>query len=179
MANLIPPDAKKAIIYEYWIRVFTVWFVMIGLAFIVVSLLKAPTFVLVQSQLNSFSGAYDGAREKEEAFTEAQQTIVDANDLSVLLTEFSTTIESSELIKILDDLAGSDVRISDFSFKRSADVLDSITVTGLADTRVSLAGFSDNIESHPLFDNAELPISNLAKDKDITFNIEITPAPPK
>lgn len=176
MANLIPPDAKRAIIIEYWIRVVTVWAVLVGCGLLVVAVLRLPTFVLVRSQLEVFSNAYNQARIQEEVFEEAQHTISEANTLSNLLANSATTTSLSEIVTLLDDIAGVGVTISDFNFQKSDTDITQIDIRGLANTRTALADFSQNIEAHTLFDEAELPISNLAKDKDINFEITIIPA---
>lgn len=159
---------------EYWLRVVTVWLLLIGLGFIVVALLRIPTFVLVESQLRAFSGAYDEAIDKTAAFDEAQAVITEANELSRLLAEEEDQIPLTDMITILDGIAGSAVRINEFNFTRSDGTLTQINVTGVAATRVALADFSKDIEAHELFAEAELPISNLAKDQDIAFSISIT-----
>ncbi|MFT5037245.1 MAG: hypothetical protein ACI9VM_000823 [Candidatus Azotimanducaceae bacterium] len=178
MANLIPPDAKHAITVEYWLRVVTVWFVLIGLALIVVAVLQFPTYVLVQTQLDAFSGKYNDANNSVETFAEAQRVLVEVNDLSSLLTSSIADIGLSNLVDVLDAIAGDSVTISNFSFKRSETELIEIHINGLAKTRTALANFSNDIEDHPLFTEADVPISNLAKDKDILFDIDIKPALP-
>ncbi|MDC1205361.1 hypothetical protein N8083_00745 [Candidatus Pacebacteria bacterium] len=175
MANLIPPDAKHAIIVEYWTRVVTVWFVLIGCALIVVAILKLPTFVLVNTQLNAFKGAYNDARVKEDTFLEVQKTLIEANELSNLLSGYEGAIELTNLLGVLDTIAGTEVSISDFKFEKTETALTKITIVGFANTRIALADFSKNIEAHVLFSEAALPISSLAKDKDISFSLEIVP----
>lgn len=175
MANLIPPNAKRAIVIEYWIRVVTVWFILIGFAIIVVAILKLPTLALVKSQIGTFGEAYDGARAKNEIFEESQRTIIDANNLSKLLSDQQESAILSDLIDVLDTIAGSEVAISRFTFEKDELAVAKISIAGHANTRTALADFSTHIEEHALFEKAELPISNLAKDKDITFNIDIVP----
>lgn len=177
MANLLPPEAKRSLIIEYWLRVITVWFILIALAFLAATALKMPTFVLVQSQLGDASAAYDDAREKKDAFNAAQTTLNEANQLSALLATDTNTTPTAELIQILDTIAGSQVRIGSFQITKTDSALEKITVTGMADTRLALANFSNDIKAHPMFLEADLPISNLAKDRDIAFNIVIVPSP--
>ena len=176
MANLIPPDAKKDIVIEYWLRVATIWCILLACAIVVVALLKIPTFVLVHSQLRAFSGAYDSAKEKEISFNEAQDIIISANQLSTLLAAHSTTTTGSEIVDILDDIAGSGVTISSYNITWDDMTMSAVLISGQASTRLALSNFSKDIEAHPLFEEADLPISNLAKDRDIPFNITIIPS---
>lgn len=176
MTNLIPPDAKRAVVIEYWIRVITVWFVLIGFALIAIAVLKIPTYVLVESQLRAFSGEYEKAINDSEQFEKAQEAITEANEIAELLTNSTDTVDLSSLITILDELSGTEVVINNFKFTKTDGEISAISVKGMAATRQSLATFSEDIEQQPLFSEAELPISNLAKDRDIGFSIDITPA---
>lgn len=173
MANLLPPDAKKTVRTEYWLRVLTVWCVLIGFAMVVVILLKIPTFVYLQLQTKAFSAESATASDRSAAFAEAQEAVEDANALSRVLID---TAEETSLItvqKTIDTIAGSGIKINTFSFEKAEGVLTAVTIAGVAETRLALAKFSDDIEAHEWFASADVPISNLAKDRDIAFNIEI------
>lgn len=176
MANLIPPDAKHAVMLEYWTRVVSVWFMLIGFALIVVTALLAPTYVLVQTQLSAFTGAYNEAIDLTRQFTEAEETVRDSNQLAALLVDDVEADVPTEFLAVIDTIAGASVSVQQLTFTLEEDMIQGIVVTGIADTRLSLANFSKDIEAHPLFDEAELPISSLAKDKDIAFTITIKPA---
>lgn len=173
MANLIPPDAKKALQTEYWIRVVTVWFSIIGFAVLGVAILKFPTYVLVQSQLNAFSQQYDTAREQAGSFKEAQDTIFFANELTALLLETPDPVAFAGLIERLDTIGGSGIEIESFRFEQADGALTSVSIQGVAETRIALATFSDNLEAQADFAQADVPISNLVQDSDIRFNIDI------
>lgn len=175
MANLIPPSAKRELLIQYWIRVATVWAVIIGVACIIANVLHAPTFVLVKSQLAAFSGELANAQEQEKAFNEAQETLQAANTVAALLAETGTTTLASEVVNVLDEIAGTQITVESFEVVLEAAVITKINITGVATTRAALAKFSDDLEIHPLFAEAEVPISNLAKDRDISFNIAIVP----
>jgi Tfp pilus assembly protein PilN len=177
MANLIPPDAKKALIIEYWTRVITVWFILIGFGFVVSIALKFPTFVLLQDQLKVYSGQYHNAKETEADFESADNKIEEANKLSAILAGSVDSDSATALTEVLETIAGEEILIKSFKYKFADGQVNTITVSGIAETRLALANFRDNLEDDPLFSEANLPISNLAKDVDIAFNIDITLAP--
>jgi len=176
MANLIPPEAKKEVVTEYWIRVGTVWCALIGVAFLTLIALKVPTLVLIESQLTAFSGKYTEAINETEQFAHARAAIDDANELGALLSEDVRLVRLSELREIIDEIAGSAVTVKSFTFTRDGGVVESIAISGVGNTRTALAAFTKNLEAHPLFTRAELPISNLASEQDIAFSITIEPA---
>lgn len=175
MINLIPPDARREISLEYWIRVVSVWMVLIGLALLMIALLKVPTLVLVRTQLNVFSSAYTEAKELNDSLQKAKAEIAYANDVAYLLSGESNTSVFVSIIEDLNSLSGSNVVISNFIIEQDETGISNIHIVGNAATRISLARFSDDVEAHPLFLKADVPLSNLAKDKDINFSITIVP----
>lgn len=176
MANLIPPDAKKEIVSEYWFRVVVVWAYLIGIGLLIGALLKAPALWSIESELKAYSGAYDSAQEKAETVKTSQETIAAANAIAQLLAESASTTASTEILAVLDTIAGNEITISQLGLQKDTHSITEMRVQGLANTRTALANFRNDIEQHPLFEKAELPISNLAKESDITFNITITPS---
>lgn len=178
MANLIPPHAKKEIITEYWFRVVIVWCCLISIGLLIVALLKVPALMLIASQEQEYSGVYDSAQQKADTLEESQVTIKKANTIAQLLAKDATTTSPVAVLSTLDAIAGPSVQITGFQIAKDKDVVTSISVSGIAHTRTALANFRSGIEEHVLFDKAELPISNLAKERDIAFNISITPSDP-
>ena len=176
MANLIPPDAKKDVVHEYWFRVVIMWCYLIGAGLLVVSLLKTPALMFIASQQQAHLGAYDTAQQKTDSLLESQDAIKNANELAQLLAESATTTSPVAVLAALDSIAGRDVNITGFQLSKDEGAISTISVSGVANTRTALANFRSGIEAHPFFAKAELPISNLAKDKDISFNISITPS---
>ena len=176
MANLIPPDAKKAIVREYWVRVLVVWLILAGCALIIVAVLKAPTLMLVQTQMNAFSGAYDDAKTQQDEFKAAERVLMDANDLSRLLTSTASGTSPLRIISLLDTIGGRDITISDFTINKTEGSVSTLDIRGVAATRLALSNFTRSIEADPLFAEANFPFSSLAKESDIPFSINIVPA---
>lgn len=64
--------------------------------------------------------------------------------------------------------------LTQFIFVQDKDFITDVKLVGNAATRSNLAAFGDAVESHYRFDDAEIPISNLAKDRDINFTMTVT-----
>lgn len=176
MINLIPPSAQEQVKREYWVRVISVWMTLIATGCVVVAVLNIPVYVLVRSQLDAFLVEYKQANLESESFKESEQAVIQANQVAALLAQHDDTQLLSGIVDELDALTGQGIRITDFTISRSMEGgLAPITIKGTAASRLDLTNFRDAIESHPLFSNAELPLSNLAKDRDIEFTITITP----
>lgn len=178
MINLIPPHARKEVVKEYWFRVVAVWLFLIAFAFVVVAVLKMPSYVLVVSQANTFADEAKQAElniEEAEAFEEEIKT---ANNQAQHLLDESTSTSFSVLLEELTSLSGAGVTIDQFAVSRTAGGLGEIRISGTANSRSALTSFDDAIENHALFDEAVLPIANLAQESNINYQITITPAKP-
>lgn len=176
MINLIPPSAHTQVKREYWIRVISVWLVLIGTAFLIVALLNLPVYVLVRSQLSSYLQEYNQASDESESFKASEFEIQKSNEIAKLLAKADSVTPFSTIITELEALTSSGVKISDFSLSRQNGEISSISINGQASSRLALTQFKDAVEASPLFESVTLPLSNLAKDKDISFSITIVPS---
>lgn len=150
--------------------------ILIASAFIMISILNVPAYVLVKNQLDAFSADYELASTETLMFKQSEQVIKDANEMGKLLQSQQKSVLFSELMTKIQLLASDSVVLSSFSLRREAGVVTQITITGQASSRVTLSNFRDALEQDAYFESAELPLSNLAKDKDIPFSIDIVPA---
>jgi len=176
MINLIPPQARKRVLLEYWIRAASVWMLLAGTALIMVALLNVPVWVLVHGQINAFADSYAAAESEDTQFKEFAAEIEDANEVAAALADHTDTVQLSLLLERLQTIATSEISIEVYEFSRTDGAVSTVRISGTANTRQALANLKQDIEADPLFSTAALPLSNLAKDSDIPFNIEITPA---
>ncbi len=176
MINLIPPDARKAVVKEYWLRVAIVWLFLLSIALAIVVVFRFPSYVLLQTQEIAFEEQYESAQQKQVEFEASEALIKKANLEAQHLNSFATSTPFSVYIDALDALAVNGIVIEQFSFKKEGNTLKEILITGIATDRKSLTTFKDVITSDVAFDNAALPIANLAQDLDIRFSITVTPS---
>lgn len=175
MINLIPPAAKRAMKREYWMRVGVVWLMLLTAVIMVAAALTTPAFVLVSTQLQ----AYESQMQTAEAAADEQQRLVEEVKLSNQQAQVAYTIGSVQHIipylSRVTELSGSSIELQQVSAKRNeARVVETIEVAGTAATRQSLTAFSQALEFDPLFDEAKVPLSNLAEQEDISFMLSIS-----
>jgi len=173
MINLIPTHARKDVKTEYWVRVVTVWLFLLAAAAGIVGLLLFPSYMLVQSGLSIFEDTYQDISQQNESYETLREEVRVGNGVANHIGRTEVTPVFIMIINELESLANTNVSLASYSFARTEGKVESISITGSAPSRASLAQFRDVLESHEFFDSAELPISNLAKDKDIPFNITI------
>lgn len=175
MVNLIPPDAQKQVNREYWIRVCSVWLFLLGSAGVMVVLLYIPSYLLLQTQLKVKQSAHAEVNNQAEQFKQAEEAFTHSNEVAQLLLSSKEEVAFSFVMDEIQKIAPEGIVVTNFSFTRKDTKLEIVTISGQADARASLSRFREALELHPLFKVASLPLSNLAKDRDIAFTISIVP----
>lgn len=173
MINLIPPKAKKIVIREYWTRAGAVWLLMFSFAFLIMAFLSVPTYILLRSLESAMASQIDYAKAEQGSYKESESTIKNANALINHLNRSEAQMSFSSLLGELDTVAGAGVTLTEFGFVEEDGALKQISLLGHADTRVLLSSFRDRLVAHNLFLSVDLPLSNLAKDRDITFSMKV------
>jgi hypothetical protein len=71
-------------------------------------------------------------------------------------------------------LQGANILIDRLNLTQEDAKILPVRITGTATDRQALASFRDRMLAHPLISEVDLPISNLANDKDILFSLVVT-----
>ena len=180
MINLIPPHARKDVKLEYWVRVVSVWLFLMSFALIITGVLMVPSLVSIQSQLQWYNNSFQQASLENEANKQLEENINRANTIAQKLIQDNNTILFSSILSDIQKATNNTIIINTVSITRQEeDAVGPIQLAGIAESRGALVTFRDTLESYDMFDSIELPLSNLAKDKDIPFNITVTVSVPK
>ncbi|MBP6924677.1 MAG: hypothetical protein KBC62_04495 [Candidatus Pacebacteria bacterium] len=174
MINLIPPTAKKGIRTEYWLRVVTTWFILITGALVASIAVMAPAFVLINLQIGASAESSAVASQKIAGYESVANELKRSNVEAKAVLDTTAYIPISDQIAIIRKYEGLDITISDIVISRSKDGFSPIQVTGRAVSRQSLSQFRESLLAEPSIATVDLPISNLAKDRDIQFNLSVT-----
>ncbi len=174
MANLLPPAALKKVKREYWLRVISVWFGLIGTALLMVAILQIPVYVLVKSQSHAFSRWYEKVGSDKDTMQNLADTIKHSNNLGRLLSTGKEDSFFSQVLKEVDLVAGDKIVVNGLSLDREGGKVKTLSIIGIADSRTDLANFKSALEDSLIFTSVTLPLANLAKDVDVPFNITVT-----
>jgi hypothetical protein len=138
-----------------------------------VASLLLPTYVLLEGELT-------GLREEVAANTASANTFdTNTTALTAAVAQARLLIETKSVTPFtlyeaqLTAVAGEAVKLSSIEFIREATTTR-VTLSGVADTRIALANFKDNLEAEPLFGNVVLPIASLIRDRDLEFIMTVT-----
>ena len=167
MINLLPTTAKKKLTRDYLLRFISMIFIITGIAGLVMFSLSLPTLVMLKHQLGSILDNKDFVSniESEQKLLEEE-----AKEMEVIVTHINsqkTLVSHTEIIDLIDSLAGEGVTVDRFTFGEK----DKLTISGLALTRPELSDFRDRLAEQDVFSSVELPLSSLVNERDALFNI--------
>lgn len=173
MINLIPPHGQTALKHEYFLRVLTVYGFLWGGVLVASSALMAPTYILTNSQLNAARSDSVYINETKAAFDAAFGEINIANKTIAQLRVGEEQAPYSMLIEEVVRVAPRGITFSTFQGAYVDGRLDDIQVQGVSGDRKALSDFKDALEASPLFAKAVVPISDLARDANLSFVVTI------
>ncbi|MBA3733485.1 hypothetical protein H0W91_03890 [Patescibacteria group bacterium] len=176
MFNLLPDNFKKQLKTEYRFRLLTV-----AMSFILFIQLSFFIFLL-PSWLISYYREKDANLEAEKM----NQLLLNSNLNSIASSTIGLNIKLKTLNTVLDypkvvplvltiiSQKNSNIHINELSYSTPGGKNAHITLGGISNTRESLVNFQKNLENTGDFSKVDLPISNLAKEKNINFSINLT-----
>lgn len=174
MINLIPPEGHRALKREYRLRVgATLALLFAGVALLLAAAL-IPTYILVGAQINAFAIEGEEEGDKEDALTDITNELELTKELLTQLKVPQTGVPTSFIIEEIQNKIPEGVTFDTYYTAPGPDGFERVHVQGTATTREALARFKQELESSPMFETAEVPISDLARETNLTFTVTIT-----
>jgi hypothetical protein len=174
MTNLIPPSAKKSIKVEYWVRVLTVWFLLFAGALFLGIFILIPSYVLISSQVTVYSQSAQQATERVVIYDNVSEGLVRASQQAAIVLENKDTIAVSRYLDNVTKLQNQNIQLTDIQISKTKNLVNPIRLLGEASSRQALASFRERLLAEPYITAVDLPISNLAQDRDISFSLTVT-----
>lgn len=173
MINLVPIAGLAAVKKEYWLRVVSVWLLLLGSVCLIGIVLLLPSYIKLTLQINDVNNSSSMLHESASSFDVSAAQLIEANKQAQLLVAGADTVALSDYIVAAESAAGPGITISSLVLQDTAEVMK-YTVTGVAAIRQDLESFRDNLEALPVFSAVRLPISNFITDRDILFSMDIS-----
>lgn len=173
MFNLLPKQEKEAIRREYRLRLAVVilWFSFA--TFVIASLLLLPSFFLSAQKEKAAQARFETLAKsvaRQETAGLGEVLLAAQSQLELLSREPPRSFLYELLIKIVSSKSAK-ISLESMTIRDAAPGKRIIHLTGVARDRGALLAFSRALESNTLFEQVELPISNLAKESEIPFSI--------
>lgn len=174
MFTLIPLEQKKKLIIEYRLRLLIMGLFFIILMFFFSTTLLLPSYLKMKSSfLDLIQKQSDVTRLVTEKNKGDLSRVIDDLRKNLSVADVSVQ-EPTVLFEVITTERGDGIKLKDFSY--SAKELPGqfiIRIKGVATDRKSLTLYQKNLLKHVEFTKVDLPISNLAKDIDINFDMII------
>lgn len=157
----------------YWSRVLTVWFLVWSLTLILGMIVILPSYILINSQSVAYEDSVLTGSETREEFEFVTNELKKTSQQVALIRKEASAVKLSEYFDMANSLEGLGVTLNSISVTRNDTTVSDITLSGKADDRLSLSSFRDRLLAEDKVESVDLPISNLAQDKDINFNLKV------
>jgi hypothetical protein len=180
MANLITEKQKKIIKQDYHIRLYAVSLLVLALLGIFFLAYLVPYYLSVSKKDLKVSELFKPVltAENKENIGESVTQTVNRTMEEMRILEFyikDNLIPSAYFIRVFEN-KNSNIKITKLSFNQIKKGQASILVGGLAKNREGLVSFIDDLKTKGGFPVVDSPVSDFAKDSDISFTLDIKTA---
>lgn len=180
MINLIPNEEKKKMEKDFYLRLFTIFFVMLSVSIFVASIAILPAYFLFSTEEDLINKKL-ALQNNEFISTPDQDTLVIIEDLKIKLSlvENAQKNENTFSEKVINEIILkkiSGIKITEISFQNDPQTGKKINVSGRASSREVLLSFRRALEDNIAFSKVDLPISNFVKGSNIKFYLSLIPS---
>jgi hypothetical protein len=178
MANVLPPKELANLQKGYWGRLILAFSMVTSIAFIVGIASLFPAYVAARSEHQS-AKRYQDIQSQERNIGADDEAVLSARLVRVQIDELKDAADSrvshavGNVIRDWEARPGG-ISISGFEYDRKTGKEPTLRVSGLARNRQELSDFVDMLRQDPLFDSAQLPVSDLAESSEIAFSVILT-----
>jgi len=175
MSNLLPQEGRKKIYKEYWMRVFSVWALLLAGALVTVSILFFPTYILLSARVASINTNEENEQASTSvSYRDVKKMINEANTYATQLDTQSTHFDIAEIIAQLDKESSPEILVTGVSLVvAEGEENTQLQVRGVAQKRDDLAKYVERLKGNPYFSEAKVPVADLAQAKDSHFTATI------
>lgn len=170
MYKLLPEMAREKVGREYLLRRTVVMLAALVLVLVVAVVGLLPSYVLSKARQKEIASLSAGGESPDKSL----ETWV--SGLNLRLKTLAPKLDRDRPAEIFADIIkerGSGVKLTDFSWIKSEKGTE-LSVSGVARDRQALLSFESRLQALGQFTGVSLPVSNLAKDRDIGFEVKLS-----
>lgn len=176
MINLLPPSGFTALQKEYTFRMAATYGLLLASVAILLTVALIPTYVLVRAQMNG-AIAHDAETKESADIAELESDVARTEATLAVLKKQPKVSTMSTFVHAVEASAPSGISFKTFSVGYEKNTLTALTLQGTAQRREDLIAFKRALEAQPVFISATIPISDLAREQNISFSMTIGLAP--
>lgn len=170
LQNLLQPEQKKELDIEYYVRLLTVTALMLTGAVIIGATALIPVYMQVIGEMSVNEEKYEMLKENIDDTKLLTDEVSRSSTMMALLEEKSSQVKLSTLLTEVLSVRPHGITITGFAFSATSKTL---SILGIASTRDLVVPYAQTIETNKYFEKAPVPISNLAKNTNLDFQIAI------
>jgi type II secretory pathway component PulL len=174
MFKLLIEEDKKDLQREYSLRRVVVALVALTIVSTIGVVSIFPSYVLSNLRRSESMERQRVSRALGSEDEDISKWVSQINNKLRMLSYARDEDKPSRVIENLLAERGEGIRITSISWKKSDQEI-SLSISGKARDRQGLIKFEGDVRSSGHFTRVVLPVSNLAKDRDIDFSIRLTP----
>jgi len=172
MMNFLPEEDKIKIKKEYLRRLFMIWGIFFFLAVSAGIVLLLPAFLFLRGQEDGLERQLIvfGERISRSGVKDIVPLAEDLNGkISVLASGQGAVKKESDVVKNILEGKTKGIKINNLSFNGKI-----FSIKGISENRTDLLVFVASLKNNKGFKQVESPVSNLVKEKNIEFTINIS-----
>lgn len=176
MYTLLPEKYVAKLKREYRVRFATMFFFFITIALAIGAVSLFPSYILSRGQERQATQDLSSLK-KIAATSGADQVEKDALNTKTLvraITGHQDAVLLSDIVESIVAHRKSSVTISSLEVGRPSPTAVTARISGVALTRDALVAFKKELEGDARFIKVELPVSDLAKSKNIRFSMNLS-----
>jgi hypothetical protein len=175
MLNLLPKDYKNEIRREYLRRFSIVLLIILSLVDVFVFVAIFPSYILISSR-----------KKIAEETKQLIQNSSKAKDRNIILTNVKDLENRLKVVAMIPGdkptdyidkallLKSKGICFKNISYTKKSDTVKEVSLEGSAYSRFSLINFSKEVKASSWSTSSDIPLSNLASEKNINFFINLT-----
>ncbi|KKR79307.1 MAG: hypothetical protein UU24_C0012G0017 [Candidatus Nomurabacteria bacterium GW2011_GWA2_40_9] len=180
MLNLIPNQEKHKIKKDFYFRLLIVFFLVMGVSFIIAAFSIAPYYLFSSQKKNFSMERLETQKRLPLPVFDAQtnKLVEDINLKLGLMENVNKTDKFVVSVKVINEIILKkmpDIKITSISYEDNVIKGKTLSVKGSAPSRDKLLLFRLALENDVNFEKVDLPISNFIKGTNIQFNLTLIP----
>lgn len=176
--NLLPKKYKDDLKEGFKQRFFVTSMFTVATSFVVGSIMLLPAYFLIPKNLAEIN---DGFYLENDDTHLANEILKLPAEIDFKVKFLQTSMSGPSITNVLSEIVSNlpqGVVLDSVNFIRQPEPAEGtssqISISGIAKNRESLVSFSETLNKSVIFSGVELPVSNLARDKDLPFSMQVT-----
>jgi hypothetical protein len=175
MPNLLPQKEKKSLENQYYSKLIILGFIGLVITALLSGILLFPSLLLSKAKLEAVNYELEVLK-LSVGHQESRNIEQEINKINIYSRAANALIKSPVINDYLDEILSAQpqgLKIKTINYRKVSANGAELTLAGNSSTRERLVLFVEELKNNERFSKVELPISNLAKDRDVDFNLTI------